>query len=102
MILGTSTGVSPPKKETARVQKQEPQAEVSKQTNRSANATDAASVTAGLTANLARRFAEFNHSLLALPDGQFLLSSAVFSGVRPRMLPDLRSALVLLKQWEGR
>jgi hypothetical protein len=102
MIEGTSTGVSPPQKEAARVQKQEPQAEVSKQTNPSANGTDQASATAGLTANLARRFAEFNHTLLSLPDGQLLLSSPVFAGVRPRMLPDLRSALLVLKQWEGR
>jgi hypothetical protein len=99
--LTTPSGRSAPK-ETARVQQQEPQAGASKHTNRSPSDTDAASTTAGLVANLAGRFAEFNHSLLSLPDGQFLLSSPVFGAMTPRMLPDLRSALLLLKQWEGR
>jgi hypothetical protein len=97
--LATSAGW-PPQKEAARVQKQEPQAEVSKQ----ANSIPSEPVpTTGMEvrfANLARRFAEFNHSLLSLPDGQLLLSSTVFGGIT-RLLPDARAALLLLKQWEG-
>jgi hypothetical protein len=88
-------------KETARVQQQEPQAGASKQTNTSAGATDPASATISRTANLASRFAEFNHSLLSLPDGQLLLSSRAFGGIT-RLLPDVRAALLLVRQWEGR
>jgi hypothetical protein len=103
MTLPPSVGGTPIPKETARVLAQEPKAaDRSKHTNLSPEGLAAATGPAALLVNLSHRFAEFNHSLLALPDGQLLLSSAAFGGVAPRMLPDLRSALLLLKQWEGR
>jgi hypothetical protein len=102
MTLPPSVGGTPIPKETARVLAQEPKAAgESKHANISPDGLGAASGPAALLVNLSHRFAEFNHSLLALPDGQLLLSSRAFGGIT-RLLPDVRAALLLVRQWEGR
>lgn len=101
MMAAGSERLRPPK-ETARVPSQEPKAaDLTKHQDSTADADQTASHSSGRLANLVRRFADFNHCLFPLPDGQLLLSSAG-SGGMSRILPDLRSASILLKLWEGR
>ena len=52
------------------------------------------------TANLARRFGEFNCHISPMDGGQLLISSAVLGGLA-RAIPDVRVARILLRQWGG-